>query len=224
MDIKNIRSICFNEEALDLFKKIWLSCVIDHQVLLKCTYFLKMKSGVSLNDTFEIVKTGSATIARSLLERGFQGDVIKKEDVIRAFSDLSHERAMGEIFRLKNNDDFWHREFDEITYLFSHVLKPVLIIKKNPLVGALLWNQESSLKLVNLYSYTDIDEKKIQLVHFGAIVGELNWSSKKDKNILAQMCEEQEEIFEKINFSRVDYKNLLLFYERNFRYNNSLTK
>lgn len=222
MNVKNLGKYLFSEDALELFKRIWLSCVIYDQILINCKDFLMMNGSVSLKDTFEYIKTGTSTIAWSLVTKCFNGETIEKKDIIYAFSDRCHQEAMSELFITGRQDDFWHREFDAITYLFSHVLKPVLIVKKDPLVGSLLWNREISLKLINLYSDSDIDEKKIQLIHFGAVVGELDWSSKNDKKTLARMCEEQEEIFSAINIFSVNYEKLLPFYERNFGYYNSL--
>lgn len=229
MSLPDFSKFQFTEEALELFKLIWLSCVYSEKVLKSCVDFLKLTYPKTLADTYKYIKTGSCTIG---CYKSFSKSTkkITKKDVIMAFADDMHIEAMKELYIYGSQTDFWHENFELEGYLISHVVKPTIINPINICQMRFISNcYHNKLSLGNLYCPFKFDDRLIHLVHFGVIVDSLDYTKVENKKILNELLDLQDGVFDdfdqfienkKINI--IDYKFLTEIYQRNYDFYNSL--
>lgn len=219
-DFLNFKKLVFSEKALELFKKIWISCVDEQNVLMSNSGFLALDNNVLLKDTFEYVKPGSATIGLYKTLSSIDNNIITKRDVIMSFAGNAHYEAMNNLYevdRARNNMYcLWE-------YLISHILIPTLLFKSDQCEYRLVSNVSGNVVCKDVFlPISEVDDRLVHLIHFGMVVDVLDYTADEDKQILLELLKVQENIFKKVLDGKkrieIDYSKIKSIHNRNYKF------
>lgn len=172
----------FTPEALEIFKKIFLSCTYQKDILDICRPFFELKGDkVNLEETKKWVKTGTDTIFAYKLFNPSQ--LITIEDMLLAFACEGHLKKMRDLYE-KNSSNIWNQLFGLKTYLISHLVKPVQFVSiENGIFCARFSHQGKKINFEGIRSFGEISLSKYQFLHFGLIVYQTD-----DKDLVNQIA------------------------------------
>lgn len=209
----------FEPEALELFKKIVLSCTSREEILKMLRIFLSLSGSVSLSQTVEHIFTGSITIFN--YKRNHGDSTITVEDILLAFSGHEHFEDMERMIEHKK-DDLWVELFPREDYLLSHLVKPVKFIYRggrcHDFRVAKYDKDDIDTNFWGIQEFDDIDIDQTQFIHFGLIVYQTS-----QLELVRKVTERQKKFFSN-EPKNILYNNLKIrdVYRRNIEFYKSI--